>query len=490
MIKRELLKTGVEGLDHILNGGLPRNRIYLLEGDPGSGKTTLALQFLLEGISKGEKCLYVSLSESLDELTHSAAIHQWNIDPIDFLEMPFDAQLSVDAQNSFFHTSEVELGKTNQAILDKIREIKPRRVVIDSLTELKLMAGDSIRFRRQILAYKQFFAEQNITALLLDDKTSSQNDQEVQSIVNGIIILQQLAPEYGSERRRIRVSKLRAVSYRGGYHDFVIKTGGLKVFPRLISAEHGIKKTGNLMSSGVKGIDSLVGGGIEKGSSTLVMGPAGSGKSSLSIQYATEAAKNGEKAVIFAFDEGIHTIMTRTGGLGCDIEPYVKKGLIVIHQVDPAQLSPGEFADLIRTAVEKEKAQVIVIDSLNGYLNAMPEEKFLIIQMHELISYLSLMGISTFLVVIQHGLLGTNMETAIDVSYLADNVFLLRYFENYGEVRQALSVVKRRSGKHERTIREFSMSEKGLEVGQPLSVFQGVLSGTPRVISDHSQAIN
>lgn len=489
MKKMEFLKTGIEGLDNILHGGLPRNRIYLLEGDPGSGKTTLALQFLLEGVSKGEKCLYISLSESLDELRHTSAAHGWNIEKVHFLEMPFESQLLADDQNSFFHTSELELGETNKMILEEIKRIKPDRIVIDSLTELKLMSQNSIRFRRQVLAYKQLFSEQNITALLLDDKTSI-DDQEVQSIVNGIIILQQLAPEYGAERRRLRVAKLRAVAYRGGFHDFVIATGGLKVFPRLISAEHSTKKTGELMSSGVKGIDAMVGGGPEKGSSTLVMGPAGAGKSSLVLQYATEAAKRGEKAAVFSFDESVHTILSRTKGLGCELESYVEQGLVYIHKVDPAQLSPGEFSNLVRHAVEKDKVQIVVIDSLNGYLSAMPEERFLIIQMHELLSYLSLMGVSTFLVVVQHGLLGTNMETAIDISYLADNVFLLRYFESYGEVRQALSVVKRRAGRHERTIREFKMSEQGLQVGEPLSIFQGILSGTPRVVDDKSQVIN
>jgi circadian clock protein KaiC len=473
------ISSGIEGLDSVLCGGLPTKRVYLVEGDPGCGKTTLALQFLIEGQKRNESCLYITLSESVLELKSTASAHGWDLNGIHLYELPIEDQLSADSQNTFFHTSEIELGATNEAILNEIRKTKPQRVVIDSMTELKLMAQSPMKFRRQILAFKQFFISQQTTVLLLDDKTSSISDQEVQSIVHGIIKLEQLAPEYGAERRRLSVSKLRGVAYRGGYHDFSIRKGGLVVFPRLIAAEHGISGKNELISSGIEGIDRLIGGGVERGSATLVMGPAGAGKSTIAMQYAAHVAAEGEHAAVFTFDEGARTVLTRSKGLGLSLEKYIQDGHLVLHQVDPAQLSPGEFISLVREAVEKKNARVIVIDSLNGYLNAMPQEKFLILQMHELLTYLSQMGVATFLICVQHGLLGTNMETAVDISYLADNVFLLRYFENRGTVKQALSVVKRRAGPHERTIREFSFSSKGINVGEPLTEFQGILTGNP-----------
>jgi circadian clock protein KaiC len=398
--------------------------------------------------------------------------------------MPSEDYLSSDAQNTFFHTSEIELGATNEAILNEIKRLNPSRVIIDSMTELKLMAQNPMKFRRQILALKQFFMKQGATVLLLDDKTSSISDQEIQSIVHGVIKMEQLAPEYGSERRRLSVSKLRGVSFRGGNHDFTIRTGGLHVYPRLVAAEHGVSREGENISSGLEGIDFLMGGGVERGSSTLIMGPAGSGKSTLSLQYAYAAVQRGERAAVFTFDEGIRTVLTRSKGIGLDLQKYVDVGLLSIQQVDPAQLSPGEFINLVREAVDKAGAKVIVIDSLNGYLSAMPEERYLVIQMHELLSYLSQMGVATFLIVVQHGLLGTSMETAVDVSYLADNVFLLRYFEHAGSVRQAISVVKKRAGYHERSIREISFVDGGLQVGEPLKQFQGILSGIPMVAAD------
>ena len=397
-------------------------------------------------------------------------------------DLPVSEQLSSDAQNTFFHPSEIELGTTNQVILDQIAKVKPKRMVIDSMTELKLMSQSPIKFRRQILAFKQYFNTQGITVLFLDDKTSSISDEEIQSIVHGVVKLEQLAPEYGSERRRLTVTKLRGVAFRGGFHDFAIRKGGLQIFPRLIASEHGIDSTSSMISSGVKGIDQLIGGGIERGSSTLVMGPAGSGKSTIVLQYAYQAAERGEPVAVFTFDEGIRTLFSRSKGLGMDIEKHYNAGTISIRQIDPAQLSPGEFVHLVREAVDKSKARVIIIDSLNGYLNAMPEERFLVIQMHELLSYLSQMEVSTFLVVVQHGILGTQMETSVDVSYLADNVFLLRYFEASGTVRQALSVVKRRAGPHEKSIREFAFSKDGISIGQPLTDFQGILSGAPIMI--------
>lgn len=481
--KNDLVSSGIVGLDDILDGGFPKNRVYLIEGNPGSGKTTLALQFLLDGKAAGESCLYITLSESKHELKAVAESHNWDLSGIEIFELPMDEQLSIDSQNTFFHSSELELGATNRAILDQIEKFEPTRIVIDSMTELKLLSQNPMKFRRQILAFKQFFMQRQCTVLLLDDKTSSISDQEVQSIVHGVIKLEQLAPEYGAERRRLRISKLRGVAFRGGFHDFSIREGGLAVFPRLVASEHGIAQNDELVSCGVDGIDKIIGGGVERGSSTLVMGPAGSGKSTLVLQYAVHAASTGDKVVFFTFDEGIKTIITRAKGLGIDLERQFESGNLSIQQVDPAQLSPGEFVALVRESVEKQKAKIVVIDSLNGYLNAMPEERFLIIQMHELLSYLSQMGVATFMIVVQHGLLGTAMETAVDISYLADNVFLLRYYELYGQVKQALSVVKKRAGKHERTIRELTFSINGLSVGQPLDKFQGVLTGTPKVPS-------
>ena len=477
---REILKTGLEGLDHILSGGLPNRHIYLLEGDPGSGKTTLAMQFLLEGKAKGDRCLYIGLSESKNEILNVARTHGWNLDGIDLFEIFAKDKLSMESQNTFFHTSEVELGATNQIIIDEVLKAKPHRVVIDSLTELKLLAQDPMKFRRQILMLKQFFLEQGSTVLLLDDKTSQISDQEVKSIVHGIIKLEQLSPEYGAERRRLRVLKLRGVAFRGGYHDFTIRKGGLAVFPRLVASEHSLPTKSEYAKSGVAGIDQMMGGGIDRGSSTLLMGPAGCGKSSLSLKYVSEAAQRGEKSSIFAFDEGLRTLITRTEGMGIPIKKYIDDKTVNIKQVDPAELSPGEFFHLVRESVEKHGSKIVIIDSLNGYLNAMPEERFLVIQMHELLSYLNQVGIITFLVVAQHGLLGTAMETAVDISYLADNVILLRYFEANGSVRQALSVVKKRSGPHERTIRELQFSKHGINVGEPLTQFQGILTGTPQ----------
>jgi circadian clock protein KaiC len=484
--KLKTVSSGIAGLDEVLTGGFPQGKIFLVEGSPGCGKTTLALQFLLEGRDRGERTLYITLSESVAELKSVSRTHGWDLKNIDLFELPIEEQLTADSQNTFFHTSEIELGATNQKLLDEIKRVKPHRVVIDSMTELKLMAQSPIRFRRQILAYKQFFLSQEITVMLLDDKTSSISDQEVQSIVHGIVKLEQLAPEYGTERRRLSIMKMRGTAFRGGYHDFSIRTGGIVVFPRLIAAHHGLDDLDGEISSGVAGIDALIGGGVSRGSSTLVMGPAGSGKSTLALKYAHHAADGGDRVAVFTFDEGLKTLFTRSKGLGIDLEPYCEKGLMSVMQVDPAQLSPGEFFTLVKKAVDEDKAKVVIIDSLNGYMNAMPAERYLIIQMHELLSYLSQMGVATFVVVVQHGLLGTAMETSIDVSYLADNVFLLRYFETGGTVRQAISVVKKRAGRHERTIRELNFSSQGIAVGEPLKNFQGILTGTPTIVSEAS----
>ena len=478
-----LIATGITGLDDVLGGGFTPDRVYLVEGNPGSGKTTLALQYLLAGVSQGEPGLYVTLSETKVELTAVARSHGWSLDGIRLLELvaPED-ELEPDNQYSMFQPSEVELNETTKAILSEVERIKPKRVVIDSLSEMRLLAQNPLRYRRQILGLKQFFIGRECTVFLLDDKTSETEDLQLQSIAHGVVSLEQLSPEYGAERRRIRIMKLRGQKYRGGYHDFIIEAGGLKVFPRLVAAEHNHGQKRGLLKSGNPDLDALTGGGFQYGTSAVFLGPAGSGKSTLAIQYARAAAARGEKAIIFAFDERLETILERTEGLGMDISKEVESGQICVQPIDTAELSPGEFAYRVRTSVEESHgspgARVIILDSLNGYLHAMPEERFLIAQLHELLTYLGHKGVVTFLIVAQHGLIGT-MSSPIDTTYLADSVVLFRYFEALGEVRQAISVVKKRSGKHERSIRELKLESGGICIGKPLRDFHGILSGTP-----------
>jgi circadian clock protein KaiC len=474
------MRTGVEGLDEILEGGLPPNRVYLVEGEPGTGKTTLALQFLLEGARRGEAGLYVTLSETKEELRAVAELHGWSLDGFDIYELlPSEDSLHPDSQYTIFHPSEIELGETTSAVLKEVERIKPQRVVFDSLSEMRLLAHDALRYRRQILALKQYMSGRQSTVLLLDDKTSAMHDLQVLSIVHGAILLEHLAIEYGAERRRLRVIKLRGSHFRGGYHDFNIERGGVRVFPRLIASGQHQKFRRESVSSNVPELDSLLGGGLDRGTSSLMIGPAGCGKSSLAGQFAAAAASRGERSALFIFDETRETYVARAKGIGTDIQGYLDEGLISLQQVDPAELAPGEFADTVIRSVDQGGARVVVIDSLNGYLNAMPEERFLTIQMHELLTYLNQQGIVTILVMAQHGFLGASMATPVDVSYLADTVLMLRYFEAGGAVRRALSVVKKRSGRHENTIREFRISPDGIRVGEPLTKFRGVLTGVP-----------
>jgi circadian clock protein KaiC len=479
-----LAPTGITGLDDILNGGLPTNRLYLIEGDPGAGKTTLALQFLLEGVRRGEAGLYVTLSETKDELVHVAAAHGWSLDDISLCELNTTTadKLRPDTQYTLFHPSEIELAEMMRLVVDQVERADPARVVLDSLAEMRLLARDSLRFRRQMLALKQFFFGRRSTVLLLDDESASQDGTRLQTIVNGVIVLEQLAPQYGAERRRLRVVKLRGLRYHGGYHDFMIRTGGLEVFPRIVAADTRGAFRPTVVPSGVAPLDALVGGGIERGTSTLIMGPAGAGKSAIATRYAFSAVERGELAAVYVFDESVSTFRHRSAGIGMELGPAIEAGKFALEQIDPAEMSPGEFGQRVRDAVTRDRARVVVIDSLNGYLNAMPEEQFLTAQLHELLQFLNQHDVATVLVCAQHGLLAAEMDNPIDVSYLADTVILMRYFEITGEVRQAISVVKRRTGGHERTLRELRIGPQGLEIGEPLREFEGVMTGTPRFL--------
>jgi circadian clock protein KaiC len=478
---QELDPIGIQGLDEILGGGLPRNRLYLVHGDPGTGKTTLSLQFLLEGAKRGERALYVTLSETGSELVGVARSHGWNLDNITIYDVQGDEQhLKPEDEYTAFHPSEVELGSTVQALLDEVEKVKPHRVVIDSLSEMRLLARDPLRYRRQILALKHFFLSRGCTFLLLDDPTTKVGEHQFQTLAHGAILLERSSPEYGRERRRLQVVKMRGVDFDGGYHDFCIRHGGLVVYPRLVAAAHAREFKPERISSNLPELDALLDGGPTRGTANLIMGPAGSGKSTLTIQYVLAAAKRGEKVAMFVFDERLETLMERTQGMGMHLQPFIDEGKITISQIDPASLSPGEFVCLVRNSVEHDQASVVVIDSLNGYLNAMPGEKFLLIQMHELLTYLAKFGVTTWMVIAQHGLVGPGPEAPVDLSYLADTVLLLRYFEHSGHVLKALSVVKMRGGRHEDSIREFQMTAEGIRVGAPLVQFEGVLSGTPR----------
>jgi circadian clock protein KaiC len=476
------VRTGVAGLDEVLLGGLPRNHLYLVSGDPGTGKTTLAMQFLLEGLRCGEKGLYVTLSESKRELEDVARSHGWQVSELPLIEMTAEVDdLSPEAQYTVFHPADVEMGDTVAAVLQKVDELQPARIVFDSLSELRMLARDPLRYRRQILGLKRHFAERECTVLLLDDRTADGYDLQLQSIVHGVIMLQSLDRDFGIKRRRLEVRKMRGAKFREGFHDFNIEKGGVIVYPRLVAAEHKIGFERHVVTSGIDELDRLFDGGIDSGTSTLLMGPAGCGKSTIATRYAVTAAERGDAAAIFSFDETTSTLLKRARGLGMDLEPHIASGRIAIKQIDPAEMSAGEFVSQVRSAVE-EGVTVVVLDSLNGFINAMPGEQFLMLQLHELLSYLNQKGVATLFTMAQSGFLGTGMVSPIDVSYLADSVLLFRYFEAAGKVRQALSVVKKRSGSHEHSIRELIFSENSLRVGDPLAEFDGILTGNPRFV--------
>jgi circadian clock protein KaiC len=468
--------TGVEGLDAILGGGFPRNRMYLVSGDPGAGKTTLAMQFLLAGAKNGEPGVYATLSETEEELRDVARSHGWSLEGVTICDLQTaEESLKADSQYTLFHPSEVELSETTRTVLNVVEQIEPLRVVFDSLSEMRLLARDSLRYRRQILALKHYFTGRRCTVLLLD-YGSQAGEFQLESLAHGVLDLEHFSPGYGGQRRRLRVRKLRGIPFLSGYHDYVVRTGGVTVFPRLIASTHdrGFRK--EMVSSGVEELDALLGGGADCGSSMMLLGPSGVGKSTISAQYVAAAARRGERSFIYTFDESPETWIGRAETLGMGLRAFVEDGLVTIRQVDPAELTPGELAVEIRREVEAG-TRMVVIDSLNGYMNAMPDERFLVLHLHELLAYLSQQGVLTLLVMAQYGILGQDMATPVDLSYLADTVILLRYFEAFGQVRQAISTVKRRGGSHERSIRELRIASSGIRVGRELREFHGVLSG-------------
>jgi circadian clock protein KaiC len=484
--------SGIDGLDEVLAGGMPRDCFYLVQGDPGCGKTTIALQFLLEGRRRGESVFYITLSETASELDKVARSHGWTLSDIPMLELSaIESLLQPEGQTTVFHPSELELNNVTRMVLAEMRKHQPKRVVFDSLSEFRLMAETPLRYRRQLLVLKQEFARQGATVLLLDDKMDSAllgPDPHVLSLTHGVIEMQQFAPDYGKSRRRLRVLKMRGVKFREGYHDYIIETGGIRLFPRLVAAEHHTEFKRESVPSGVRELDALLGGGLDAGTTALILGHAGTGKSTLAIQYACQLAARGGHSHLFAFDETAGIVLERASKLGLDLRAHMRDGLVTLQQLDPAEISPGEFAHTILASVQRG-CKLVVIDTLNGYLNAMPGERFLTNQLHELSAYLNQQGVLTIFILAQHGLTLT-AEAPVDLSYLADTVINLRFFELRGEVRKALSVIKKRSGQHEHTIREFMLEPGvGIRVGAPLREFRGVLSGVPEFIGANRQML-
>jgi circadian clock protein KaiC len=480
--------SGCAGLDHILDGGFPSGHIYLVEGDPGAGKTTLALQFVASGVKRGERSLYITLSESRSDLEFAARTHHLNIASVEIVELlPDEDDLRPEQQYTVFHPAEVELNDRMQRIAQEVRRVKPDRMVIDALSELRMLAKDPLRYRRQILSLKDFMSGQKCTVLLLDDRSSRDADLQLHSIVHGVVRMDRAPREYGKTRRQVEVVKLRGTPYMEGFHDYRIATGGVIVFPRLVAADSRNEMRFESVSSGIDELDALTGGGLDRGTSTLVMGPAGCGKTTIAVHWVYCAASRGENCAIFTFEEGPQTLLSRAEGLGMAIRPLVASGRIGIERVDPAEMSPGELVAKVQDYVEGKNARIVVLDSLNGYLQSMPGEQFLAIHLHELLAYLNNRGVLTLIVLAQAGPVGSLTQSAVDVSYLADNILLLRYFEAHGELRQAISTIKKRSGPHEHTIREFKLASGKIHVGRPLCDFQGILTGVPTILGGSKQ---
>jgi circadian clock protein KaiC len=477
------MSTGINGLDNVLGGGLTPNRVYLIEGSPGAGKTTLALQFLLKGAQLDEAGLYITLSETRSELLSVAEAHGWDVEGLSIIELLSDEGLDPEYEQSILHPAEVELGETVKNVMRQVEALKPVRIVLDSLSELRLLSQNPLRYRRQILALKRYFATRECTVLMLDDNTSDPNDLQLHSIAHGVISLDQLVHDYGGARRRLRIAKMRGIKFREGFHDFTLETGGIDVFPRLIAAEHHVPFDSQPLSTGSAGLDAILGGGLIPGTNALLIGPSGVGKTSTIVRCLLTALSRGERCIYYLFDETLGTLLIRAKALGMDMSPYLESGLLMLRQIDPAEMSPGEFTSDVREAVEDDGVKYVAIDSLNAYLQAMPGERYLLLQMHEMLGYLNQRGIVTLLVLGQHGIVG-EVETDIDISYLSDVMVLFRYFEHRGEVLTALAAVKSRGSAHERTIRQFRLALGGIEVGEALRDFEGVLSGLPTYRGD------
>ncbi|RYZ07575.1 MAG: circadian clock protein KaiC [Myxococcales bacterium] len=489
--REERASTGIRGLDDVLNGGLPTNRMYLVKGAPGVGKTTLAIQFLLEGVRRGETALYITLSETEQEIRQVAGSHGWNLEGLSLFELSVAEQtLRLREENTLYASEDVDLKELMGVLLARLDELKPARVVFDSLSEIRLLANSSTRYRRQLLSLKQDLIGRDVTTLLLDDRSSEHDDVQVESLAHGVIVLEQTPVQYGAERRRVRVAKLRGSAFRSGFHDYIVGTGGIAVFPRLIAAEHRTELSAQPISSGVPRLDAMLGGGIDRSTATLVLGPAGVGKSALAAQFAIAAALRGEHSSVFLFEERLSTWLKRSEALGVPATRLVKEGKVGLQQIDPAELAPDEFTHAVRLAVERDHAKVVVIDSITGYFNAMPEARFLSLQMHELLSYLAERGVATLLTMAQTGMFGTQMTSAVDMSYLADSVVVMRYFEAGGHLKKAVSVLKKRSGPHENTIRSLAFGPQGLDVGDALVNLQGVLTGIPRQLNHSEGALD